>query len=75
MRTTLQLDSDVLEAARNLAKTEKRSLGEVVSDLARKGLGTETTAPGAQGFPTFEVPATTRPLTPEMVRRALEDEA
>lgn len=74
MRTTLQLDNDVLEAARSLAKTEKRSLGEVVSALARKGLGTPTAAPGGQEFPMFEVPANTPPLTPEMVRRALEDE-
>ena len=38
MRTTLQLDEDVLAAARALAARQGRSLGEVVSELARKGL-------------------------------------
>lgn len=74
MRTTLQLDNDVLEAARSLAKTEKKSLGEVVSDLARKGLGAPTESRGEQGFPMFEVSENTPPLTPKMVREALEDE-
>jgi hypothetical protein len=72
MRTTLQLDNDVLEAARDLAKTEKKSLSEVVSDLARKGLDAPTESRGEQGFPMFEVSPTTPPLTPEMVHRALE---
>jgi len=74
MRTTLQLDSDVLEAARSLAKTENKSLSEVVSDLARKGLRAPTGAPREQGFPMFEVPPNTPSLTPELVKRALEDE-
>ena len=38
MRTTLQLDEDVLAAARALAAQQGRTLGEVVSELARKGL-------------------------------------
>jgi hypothetical protein len=38
MRTTLAIDDDVLVAARALAQAQNRSLGEVVSDLARKGL-------------------------------------
>ena len=35
MRTTLQLDEDVLSAARALAERQGRTLGEVVSELAR----------------------------------------
>jgi hypothetical protein len=38
MRTTLSLDDDVLLAAKAQAERERRSLGEVVSDLARRGL-------------------------------------
>lgn len=38
MRTTLAIDDDVLAAARGLAARQKRSLGEVVSDLARRAL-------------------------------------
>ena len=38
MRTTLAIDDDVLSAAKHLAEREKRSLGEVISMLARQGL-------------------------------------
>ncbi|MEI9931313.1 MAG: hypothetical protein WDM89_12420 [Rhizomicrobium sp.] len=38
MRTTLSIDDDVLLAAKAQAGRENRSLGEVVSELARRGL-------------------------------------
>lgn len=38
MRTTLDIANDVLEAARDRAKREKKSIGEVISDLARTAL-------------------------------------
>ena len=46
MRTTLDIDEDVLAAARDLAKLEDKTMGEVISDLARRGL----TAPSYPGF-------------------------
>ena len=38
MRTTLDIDDDVLAAARDRAKREKKSIGEVISELARAAL-------------------------------------
>ena len=38
MRTTLDLADDVLLAAKELAKRQKRTAGEVISELARIGL-------------------------------------
>jgi 2-methylcitrate dehydratase PrpD len=38
MRTTLDLDDDVLLAAKELAAAHGTTAGKVVSDLARKGL-------------------------------------
>ena len=38
MRTTLDIDDDVLAAAKELAKAENSSAGEVLSGLARKAL-------------------------------------
>ena len=38
MRTTLQLDDDVLAAARVLARQRRTSLGAVISELARQAL-------------------------------------
>jgi len=40
MRTTLSIDDDVLFAAKSMALREGRSLGEVVSALARRALQT-----------------------------------
>lgn len=37
MRTTLDIDDDVLQAAKELAAKEKRSAGAVISELARRG--------------------------------------
>jgi hypothetical protein len=38
MRTTLVLDDQVYETARKLAFDQRRSLGEIISELAAKGL-------------------------------------
>ncbi len=38
MRTTLSIDDDVLAAAKEMAATERKSVGEVISALARNGL-------------------------------------
>lgn len=38
MRTTLAIDDDVLIAAKAIDKQQNRSVGEVVSDLARRAL-------------------------------------
>lgn len=38
MRTTLAIDDDVLEAAKAIAGQSHRSLGDVISELARKSL-------------------------------------
>lgn len=73
MRTTLRIDEDVLRAARSLARTEGRSVGEVLSDLARRGLRPSPPRRDPSGLPTFDVRPDAPPLTPEMVRAALED--
>jgi hypothetical protein len=38
MRTTLDIEDDVLRAAKELAEREDRTIGQVISDLARRGL-------------------------------------
>ena len=38
MRTTLDIDDDVLQAAKELAQREERTAGKVLSELARRGL-------------------------------------
>jgi hypothetical protein len=75
VRTTLHLDADIYQAARSLAAARGQGLGNVLSDLARKGLHAPTAQKRARrGFPTFDVAADAQRLTTEMVRSALEDE-
>jgi len=38
MRTTLDIDDDVLQAARELAQNRRKTTGQVISDLARQAL-------------------------------------
>ncbi len=51
MRTTLAIDDDVLVAAKAIARQERRSLGEVVSDLARRALHRPTPPAVRNGIP------------------------
>lgn len=73
MRTTLRLEDDILAAARSLARSQRKPLGEVVSDLARRGLQPRSERGSRRGFPTFSVSRKARALTAEDVRRALEN--
>ena len=73
MRTTLEIDDDVVTAARELASNERRSLGSVISELARRGL-TPAQIAVDDGMPVIRVPAGTPPITAEMVRRALDED-
>ncbi len=73
MRTTLTLDTDIYQAARSIARERGESLGKVLSALARAGLRPREHTARADGFPIFDVPPETPPLTSEMVRDALED--
>ena len=38
MRTTLDIDDDVLDAAKALARSERKTAGKVLSELARRAL-------------------------------------
>jgi hypothetical protein len=73
VRTTLNIDREVLDAAKAIAAADGRTVGEVVSELARRGLSPgESTLGEESGFPVFRVASGAPPITPEMVREALE---
>lgn len=75
MRTTLLIDDDVLESARDLAQRDRRTVGQIVSELARKGLRADNPPPryrnGIRLLPT-------RPdsgvVTMELVNRLRDEE-
>jgi hypothetical protein len=75
MRTTINIDDDVLAAAKSLARAKSLPLGRVLSDLVRRGLTSPTRVPPRpeSGFPVFDVPEGSRAITLEDVKK-LEDE-
>ena len=74
MRTTLDLDTTALEAARQLAKHRAQSLGKVVSELILKGLQSDARVRSKGGFPVFTGGAAGKPITLEDIKRAEDDE-
>ncbi len=74
MRTTITIDDDVLAAAKELAGAEHKSVGEVISSLARKAL-LPASPPGRtrNGVPLLPIQPGARPVTSELVRQ-LEEE-
>lgn len=74
MRTTLAIDDDVLAAAKELAATQQKSVGEVISELARRALRpVETGRKTRNGVPLLPVRPNTPRVTSELVRQ-LRDE-
>ncbi len=64
MRTTLDLDEDVLQAAKEIAETRGTTAGKVLSELARKGLAPTGRAAGRNvrnGVPVLPRRAATAP--------------
>jgi len=72
MRTTLDVDEDVMAAARSLAAERGTSIGTALSELARKGLRGGRPAE-EDGLPVFAVEGDAPTITPEMVREAAEE--
>ncbi|HSM07076.1 MAG TPA: CopG family transcriptional regulator [Longimicrobiales bacterium] len=55
MRTTLNIDDDVLQAIKELARLRGSTAGEVLSALAREALGAQpSTAATRNGVPLLE---------------------
>jgi len=71
MRTTIDLDSEILAAAKKLAAAQSQSVGRVISELARAGLEARASrAHGtSSGFPVFKVRKGAAPIALEDVKR------
>jgi hypothetical protein len=75
MRTTLDIDADVLQAAKELATQRGTTAGKVLSELARRGLRpSDSHATERHGVPLLPPRPDTEPVTLETVNR-LRDEA
>lgn len=74
MRTTLAIDDDILAAAKEIAATEGKSVGEVISELARNALRPTTVGlKSRNGLPLLPVRAGAPRVTSELVRQLQEE--
>ena len=73
MRTTLNLEDDVLELVKRYADGRSLPLGKAVSDLLRRGLETPTPTRVISGFVVFDVPPDSPPITGIRVKELEED--
>jgi len=71
VRTTLNLDDDVLLAAKQRAALEGTSIGEALSAIAREGLRSARSRRTRNGVPL--IPNAKRRVTPEDVEGLLEE--
>jgi len=74
MRTTLDIENDVLDAARVLATSRGVSVGTALSELARRGLSARVPLISRSGFPVFQIPAGSPSFGIEEVEAALKSE-
>jgi hypothetical protein len=70
MRTTLDVEGDVLDAARALAAARSVSVGAALSELSRRGVAARMPFGVRSGFPVFHVPAGTPGFGPDEVAAA-----
>jgi hypothetical protein len=73
VRTTLAIDDDVLSAARKLADQQHRTVGDVISELARRALRRPVKGGERNGIPLL-TPKSDTMVTLDVVN-ALRDEA
>ena len=77
MRTTVELDDQILAVVRDLASVENRSMGKVLSDLAREALIKRVPAAGfskRNGVPLLPRRSGAPPVTMELIDRIREEE-
>lgn len=75
MRTTVTLDDDIYEVADTLAKSSGQRLGQVLSELVRRGLGrAQDGKVVVSRFAVFDVPAGASIIPAGRVQRFLDDD-
>jgi hypothetical protein len=73
MRTTVDLEDDILMAAKEIARQRGVTLGKVLSDLARQAMTRQPAGSTRDGVPLFPVQADAGVVTLELVNQ-LRDE-
>lgn len=74
MRTTLDIDDDVLAVARELAAQRNQSIGAVISDTFRKNRSSRAVGKVRNGIHVIERPRKGSNVTLEMVNKLRDEE-
>ena len=75
MRTTITLDDDVFEAAKGLAHASGKQLGQILSQLARRGLRAQAEVSTKNGLPVFKVSPDAKIIPSNRAAELLADDA
>jgi hypothetical protein len=73
LRTTIDLEEDVLRAAKEIARQRGSTIGRVLSDLARQALTRKSPISKKHGLPLFPVQSNAGVVTLELINH-LRDE-
>ena len=73
MRTTLDLEEDVLLAAKEIARQRGVTIGKVISDLTRQALTRHSLTTLRNGLPLFPVQPDAGIVTLELVNQLREE--
>jgi hypothetical protein len=74
MRTTLNLDDDVVQLLKNYASDRAIPLGTAASELVRRGLETPVQLRLVNGFYAVDLPAGGKHVSSARVKELLEEE-
>jgi hypothetical protein len=74
MRTTLDLDDDVLQAIKEIGSVQKKTAGQILSELARKALEPDPAIRVRNGVPLLPHRPGAARMTVADVERLLDEE-
>jgi hypothetical protein len=74
MRTTLNLDDDILSVVKQYAETRSVGLGKAVSELVRRGIAAPVPTRTIDGLLIFDPPADTPKVSTKRVRELEAEE-
>jgi hypothetical protein len=74
VRTTLDIDDDLLQAAKELGAMQKKTAGQVLSELARKGLYRAQKYTVRNGVPVIHRKPGSPVITSADVRRWMDED-
>lgn len=74
MRSTINLDDQLLERAKIYARERSLSLEKALSELVRRGLDGPVQTRQVNGLAVFDLPPDSPPVTTEQIRKILAEE-